>query len=210
MKNYKILISSGALLLILVFWVVFTAITAEKISGLYLYGSILSIRTLYTTNFIIAALISPVLVLSFYYFSREVNPANYNPVKKAGFILLMIYIFLASFSYISQLFIFNLPREIFNKWVFYKNSSIPYFANQLGYFIWSIGSILLFYDLFFKKGKPRTFGIIVYASALLSILAFTGLLAGSLILNALTLLSGILIIPAAILIFSCGLDHKKA
>ncbi len=121
-----------------------------------------------------------------------------------GFLFLSAYLVSVSISYGSQLVI--LPRLIHDGdageipfWLFSSQGSIAYFLNQLGYFFWSCGIIPLFISQLRRKGIPGKISLIYFCSAVLSIIAFAGLLFDSATLNSLTLPAGLLLLPTGVM-----------
>ena len=130
----------------------------------------------------------------------------------AGLTLAGFYLLCATVSYGSQLILlpYYLRQEMYSIaeiWFFLNENSIPYFVNQTGYALWACSVLLLFGRLVKEKGIWRWLGGLFILSGLLSIIAYAGLLLSVPMLNQLTLASGVLTLPIAILAFVAG--HRR-
>lgn len=204
MKLNKELFSSSVLFTAcLVLWPVFMAISQPRGTLDEKFQWIIQNQTLFKAQFFLAFLIGPSLIFMMVSQLKAIH-AHLNKTDILGFIFLTAYLVLCSVSYGAQFII--LPNLIGQKpdiiaQVFYFDSgvSFTYFLNQTGYFFWALGSIVLFLKVVFKKNPFQTISVIYVISAILSVNAFLGLILDNKIMNSMTFVSGIILLPAGII-----------
>lgn len=157
---------------------------------------------MFKLSFIMATLIAPSIV---YMLVSLLANKNLNPPRVLALSMLSLYLLLNTLSYSFQYTVFlnllNAGEIGLAKFFYFGNKeSISYFLNQTGYFFWAISVLILFGKYSFEKGVKKAIGIIFSLSAVLSILAYIGLLLNIETLNFLTLPSGVLLLPIGILI----------
>lgn len=165
---------------------------------------------IYTMNFVLASLIAPslsfiLICIAFFVPSKKETPI----LNMMGALLLAPYITLVSIAYVSQYTIlqsFLSLGDLFQAsyWYFGNQDSISYFVNQLGYMFFALSGLLIGYRFLFEKGIPKSVGVLLWLSGILSIIAFVGLAMKSDALNFSTILSGVLTIPIGILVIIWG------
>jgi len=204
MKKRQLLWVSAALILVLLLWPVLASLTLPPGFSGNPVDQVANHLHLYRINFFIALLISPLLVMMMGMYHEHVFGKKARFFRINGMIFLVVYAILVTVSYGSQqwvpLMITGGREAALVRWFFYGEGSMAYFLNQLGYFTWSFGAMLLFYPLWWQSGRRLYLVTITYLSALLSILAFIGLMADNFFLNSMTVYSGLLMLPMAILI----------
>lgn len=202
-RKNQLFTSSLLFILLLVVWPVFMALAQppeelnEKLSW------ILNNQCMFKLQFFFAFLISPSLI--FMMVSQlNLSERNLGKTNTIGFIFLGAYLVLCSISYGAQFVI--VPQLIEQKMIqlaqvvyFDSETSFTYFLNQTGYFFWALGSLTLFFKFMFKNGALKAISFIYVFSAILSIIAFVGLIVKNEILNSMTFLSGISLLPAGII-----------
>lgn len=215
MKNEnKHLIISGILFtIVLLLWPVLMAVAQPTGTDLEHLKWIENHLTIHKLQFFCAFLIGPAIV---YMMIAQLNKYAYKSQiqSKLGYVFLTSYVVFISISYASQFIV--LPRLLESKSMelarfMYFNSSIslPYFLNQTGYMFWAATAIVLFYPLLTEKGIIKYISIIYIISAILSFIAFTGLIIQHDKLNSLTLVSGLVLIPVGILTIIWGIRENK-
>lgn len=213
MNKINHLVFSGTLFTIVLFlWPIFMALFPPLDSNIEQIEAIKSNPAVYKLQFEFAFLIAPSIV---YIMIAQLNIfSQTNSISlKLGYIFLTAYLIFVSISYASQVII--VPRLINNDlvelaqiWLFSSSDSIAYFLNQLGYCFWAIAAILLFGKLIKEKGIIKYISIIYFVSALLSVVAFVGLIIENNVLNSLTVVSGLLLAPVGILSIIWGVKEK--
>lgn len=169
--------------------------------------------TLSKIQFFFAFLISPALIyLMIAQFKQFENTDSI--LSKLGFICLACYLVLNSIAYASQMilvpaFIKASMNQQLQVWYMGAPESVIYFLNQMGYFFWAAGALLLFSASILKTGIIRLISFIYAISALLSIIAFAGLVFESNLMNSMTVISGMVLIPVGILTIIWGIRIKK-
>lgn len=161
-------------------------------------------------QFILALLIAPAIV--YMMLAQLSRLQTYDNVsRRFGMVFLAAYVVLNSISYASQAVL--LPRflaagetELAKAWYFATPASIAYFMNQLGYCFWGIAAFSLFFAVLHGKGVPRVIAALYFLSALLSTMAFAGLLFDSRALMHLTMPSGLVLFPVGILTMAWGMQ----
>ncbi len=216
MKTNRHLIISGFLFTIALFlWPIFMGIYQPIGNDIeQQLNWIIENSTIYKIQFFFAFLISPSIIylmlsqLDKFHFDNHVS-------KKIGMIFITGYFVLNSISYASQIIL--VPKfmdsgliEQAKIWYFMSPSSVSYFINQMGYCFWGIGAMILFSRLVKEKGIIKYLSLIYIISAILSIIAFIGLMIGNEIINSMTLYGGLVLIPIGIMTIIWGLqDNKK-
>ncbi|MEN1759789.1 hypothetical protein AAIG11_04830 [Anoxynatronum sibiricum] len=157
----------------------------------------------YQMTFMAAMAIAPVFLCFIYILQRMVLISG-GIRKAAGVTLAVFYVIFVTISYGSQLTLLplylsrNMPAMA-STWFFYESHSIAYFLNQTGYALWGGAMLFLFAHLVKQPGLRRWLGVLITMAAFLSLAAFAGLLLELDGLNLLTLISGALVIPIAVL-----------
>ena len=168
----------------------------------------------YQASFSVALAIAP----SFLYFVIALHGflgVGFGLKKMTGITLTVFYLLCATVSYGAQLTMvpFYLRHQMpamAEIWFFFNVNSISYFINQTGYALWGLAVILLFGSLVKQRGMVQWIGILFVASSLLSLVAYAGLLLEIPFANALTLASGILVFPIAVLACLVSIKNRKA
>ncbi|SMP39260.1 hypothetical protein SAMN06296020_101207 [Anoxynatronum buryatiense] len=202
-SRIHMIISACLLLAVLILWVVnMTRINMTGEIEQQLQWVVAHWET-YQMTFIAAMAIAPVF-LYFIYILQRVVLISGGIRKAAGVTLALFYVIFVTFSYISQLTLLPLylsrnMSAMASTWFFYESHSIAYFTNQTGYALWGGAMLFLFGHLVKYPGLRRWLGVLITIAALLSLAAFAGLLLDLDGLNMLTLVSGALVIPIAVL-----------
>ena len=158
---------------------------------------------LFKMQFFLAMLIAPAIV---YLMLAQLNglPTADTVSRSFGMVFLAAYVVLNSISYASQVVL--LPRflaagemDLAKAWYFASSASVAYFMNQLGYCFWGIAAFALFFAVLRGKGVPRLIAAFYFLSAILSIMAFAGLMFESEALMRLTMPGGLVLFPVGIL-----------
>ncbi|MBN2350717.1 MAG: DUF4386 family protein [Bacteroidales bacterium] len=199
--------------IILAMWPVFAVISMPSGDLKDQLDSIYKAPALYIINFSLALLIGPALVYMLLSFFKTIKVKVLKPFNVFGIWCYIVYLIFITFSYASQTIVLpvmlkSCPQETQLKWYFLNEPSIPGYLNQTGYLIWSLGTILLFFPFFKLKGIPGFIPIILFASALLQIMASFGYFFQNPYLSNLTSFSGILLLPVGILILIFSLRLK--
>ena len=165
-------------------------------------------------QFFLALLIAPAIV---YLMLAQLNRLQTDDTvsRRFGMVFLAAYVVLNSVSYASQAVL--LPRflaagemELAKAWYFASPASVAYFMNQLGYCFWGIAAFALFFAVLREKGVPRLIAAFYFLSAILSIMAFAGLLFDSRALMRLTMPGGLVLFPVGILTIAWGRQKDPA
>jgi hypothetical protein len=214
MKRDPHLAASGILFtLVLVAWPVMMAVARPAAGGVDL--QLLWVRGhagLFRCQFVLALLIAPALL---YMMLAQLRRLAVGPVAlRLGLLFLAAYLVLSSVSYASQAVL--LPRflaagrlEAARSWLFSAPGSIAYFLNQLGYCFWGAAAIVLFYRAWNWQGLSALIAGFYLLSAVLSILAFAGLLLDVPGLMAMTLPAGLVLLPVGVLTVLWGRQERK-
>jgi hypothetical protein len=160
---------------------------------------------LFMANFFWASLIAPSILVLMLTFARYTETRKQTPlIYRFSLLFLAGYFVFVSISYVSQYA--YLPRllaegniELAAAWYFGNESSRPYFFNQLGYSLFGIAAILIGYKMFYEPLLPRLIGIVLWASGLLCLLAFLGLILQIEGQGLVSVLSGLLTLPVGIM-----------
>lgn len=214
MNINKHLIVSGILFSVVLFiWPVFMAFSKQSF---IIEENLIWISEhvfLYKIQFFLAFLIGPAII---YLMISQISKVS---AQKGGTIILgitflSVYMVLVSIAYASQMIL--VPNLIENGmyqqaevWYFASFSSLAYFLNQLGYFFWALGTLILFCRFLKTKGILKYISIFYMVSALLSFIAFLGLIINNKSVNDFTVLSGLLLIPIGILTIIWGYKENK-
>jgi hypothetical protein len=165
-------------------------------------------------QFFLALLISPSII---YLMSSQLAKADIadKVMLQVGTVFLTVYVALNCISYGSQVVL--VPKLLasgmydqFTLWYFGSEVSIAYFLNQTGYFFWAIGTLVLFSRFVTQKGMIRYISILYVVSAVLSIVAFVGLVINNSTLNSMTFPSGLLLLPVGAMTVVWGLRDKRS
>jgi len=202
-KSKHLIISSIIFSIIIILWPLFMALLPPAGSTDMQFSRIIDHLVIHRLQFFIAFLISPAII---YLMTAQAvflkRPGELS--SRIGALFLGGYLVLSSLSYASQIVIVPAWIEkgyfqLAEIWHFGNQHSIAYFMNQTGYLFWAVSAVVLFPGLLSEKGLVRWIGILYLASAVLTFVAFTGLLIDNLLLNSLTLFSGLLLLPVGIL-----------
>jgi hypothetical protein len=165
-------------------------------------------------QFFLALLISPSIV---YLMSSQLAKADIadKVMLQVGTVFLTVYVALNCISYGSQVVLVPklLASGMYDQltlWYFGSEVSIAYFLNQTGYFFWAIGTLVLFSRFVTQKGMIRYISILYVVSAVLSIVAFVGLVINNSTLNSMTFPSGLLLLPVGAMTVVWGLRDKRS
>lgn len=157
---------------------------------------------LYKTQFFLAFLLAPAILYMMLVQIRWTKSRGL--FTRIGLIFLSAYAVLVSIAYGSQAIL--IPKLLANGlteqaklWYFGAPFSITFFIDLTGYFFWALGTLCIFATLIFRKGLMRFIGILYILSAVLSVVAFLGLLFESKVMVSMTMPSGLLIVPVAVL-----------
>ncbi len=165
-------------------------------------------------QFLLALLIAPAIV---YLMLAQLNKLQRtdNVSRRFGMVFLTAYVVLNSVSYASQAVL--LPRflaagemGLAKAWYFASPASVAYFINQMGYCFWGIAAIALFFEVLRGQRLPGLIAAFYVLSALLSIMAFAGLLFDSPALMRLTMPGGLVLFPVGILTMAWGMQKDPA
>jgi len=214
MKSNKHLLISGIIfLVILALWPVLMAVSQPSGTFEVQIRWVAENINLLKWQFFLAMLISPSII---YLMAAQLATAG-NPDKiliMPGMIFLAIYAALNCISYGSQ--VVMVPdlleagmQEQLALWYFGSEVSIAYFLNQMGYFFWAIGTLVLFSRFIAKKGMIRYISILYVVSAVLSIVAFLGLVLNNAAMNSMTFPSGLLLLPVGVMTVIWGVKSKR-
>jgi hypothetical protein len=165
---------------------------------------------LFRANFFWASLIAPSILVLMLTFARYTETRKHTPlIYRLSLLFLTGYFVFVSISYVSQYT--YLPRlladgniDLALAWYFGNESSRPYFFNQLGYSLFGIAAILIGYKMFYESLLPRLIGIVLWASGLLCLLAFLGLILHIPGQGLISILSGLLTLPVGIMAILWG------
>ncbi len=137
------------------------------------------------------------------------TPRHRNLFFQLGIVSLAVYATLVSVSYGAQMIL--IPRLLEADrdfcaalWLFGSPYSASYFLNQTGYVFWGIGVMALFEPFTRRQGLQKIAGTLMLISGILSIIAYSGYILDIAFLNALTILSGIVILPVGIIAVLIG------
>jgi hypothetical protein len=174
---------------------------------------IISNVVIYKLQFFMAFLISPSLIYMMI-IQLDKSPAVGKVNMRLGLIFFAVYVVLSSISYASQIilipgFIEAGLIEQAKVWYFGSFTSISYFMNQMGYFFWSVGAIILYIEFVNLKGIIKYLSIIYLTSAFLSIIAFIGLILSNESINFMTLIGGLVLIPTGIMTVIWGYREQR-
>lgn len=214
MKQNKQLFTSSLLFtLILVVWPVFMAVSQPQGNVEERFQWIMQNQALFKLQFFLAFLIGPALI---YMMISQLNllKNEFGRTDVIGIIFLAAYLVLCSISYGAQFLI--VPGLIEQKLVnvahamyFDSGTSFSYFLNQTGYFFWAMGTLVLFSKFIVRRGAIKAITIIYMLSATLSVIAFAGLIIESKILNLMTFVSGIILLPVGIISITWSLKSDR-
>ena len=216
MKISKLTLASILFMLILVLWPILAIFSlpegnnfAEQIE------SIKNAPLMHILNFIVAFLIAPAIIYMLYEFYKKISNNNWSILAKAGFSLYGIYFIFVNFSYGSQFLYFPFILESGSQseiltWYFYDNNSLAIFFNQTGYLIWSVATLMVFTQFLFKSTLLFFIVKILSLSALTQIIATIGLYANMPDLTNLSFYSGILLLPAGLLILIYSFKNRPS
>lgn len=207
--NNHLIISGIVFLVVLTLWPVLMGVSQPSGTFEDQIRWVADNTNLMKWQFFLALLISPSIV---YLMSSQLTAAGIHDkvLKTAGLIFIAVYAALNCISYGSQVVLVPKMLEVgmqeqLSLWHFGSEVSIAYFLNQTGYFFWATGALLLFSGFVKHKGMIRYISIIYVVSAVLSIVAFAGLVLGNTFLNSMTFASGLLLLPVGVLTVIWGL-----
>jgi len=205
MKIDKHLILSGILFtVVLVAWPVMMAVAKAPGGGAAQLQWVVGHLPLFKAQFFLAFLLAPAVVYMMLAQLAKLQQGE-GIGQRFGMVFIAAYVVLSSVAYLSQVVL--VPRFInatgqlaFAKaWYFGSPDSIAYFVDQLGYCFWGIGAIALFAKAQRGHGLAALIASLYLLSALLSLMAFAGLLLDNRVLNNLSLPSGLALLPVGIL-----------
>lgn len=213
MNNNKHLVVSGILFtLVLFMWPILMLVAQPEGTVIEQLDWISKHSGIYRLQFFLAFLIAPAIL---YLMWAQLGGATLENriVFRLGWVFLTAYLVLNSISYASQAilvpkFLVSGMKDLALSWYFNSDISIAYFCNQTGYAFWGVGAFILFGPLMTRKGIIRYLGIIYGISALLSLVAFLGLVFDNEGINSLTLPAGLVLIPVGILTVIWGLKER--
>jgi CDP-diacylglycerol--glycerol-3-phosphate 3-phosphatidyltransferase len=205
---------SGILFTIVLFlWPIFMGISQPVGDCLEQLSWVKDHLIIYKFQFLFAFLISPSLI---YLMVSQLNKYHVAITisKVPGLLFITGYVVLNSIAYASQIilvpkFIATGLIEQARVWYLLSPTSITYFINQMGYCFWGIGTIILFAGFIKEKGMIRYLSLIYTISALLSIVAFVGLMIDNRVVNSMTLYSGLVLIPIGIMSVIWGIKENR-
>lgn len=214
MKDDNHLALSGILFtLVLVAWPVMMALASPAgnvdLQLLWVRGHL----ALFRGQMVLALLIAPALL---YMMLAQLRRLAVGGVAlRLGLLFLAAYLVLTSVSYASQAIL--VPRflaagrlEAARSWLFSAPGSIAFFLDQLGYCFWGAAAIVLFFRAWNWQGLSALIAGFYLLSAALSILAFAGLLLDVPGLMAMTLPSGLVLLPVGVLTVFWGRQARKS
>ena len=214
MKTSKLTLASIIFTSILILWPILAILSLPE--GNNYTEQIESIRNapfMHILNFIIAFLIAPAIIYMLFELYKVLSGNSWSLLAKFGFLVYGLYFILVSISYGSQFlylpFIINSDSqaEILN-WYFYNDNSIVILINQTAYLIWSIATLLIFTKYFFL-GRLQFFIVkLLSLSAIAQIFATIGLYADKPNLTSLSFYSGLLLLPAGIIIIVYSFKNR--
>ncbi|MCX6555433.1 MAG: hypothetical protein NTZ12_10580 [Candidatus Aminicenantes bacterium] len=204
MKIDKHLIVSGVLFtVVLVAWPVMTALARPSGNVAEQLRWVADHLPLFKAQFFLAFLLAPAIVYMMLAQLAKLQQGE-SLAQRFGMVFIAAYVVLNSIAYAAQAVL--VPRFIAagqmglaRAWYFASPASIAYFVNQLGYCFWAIGAIVLFAKVQRGHGLPAFIASLYLLSALLSFMAFAGLLLDNRVLNNLTMPSGLALLPVGIL-----------
>jgi hypothetical protein len=214
MKTNKHLIFSGLLFTIVLFlWGIFMSISQPQGNIGEQFKWILNHLVLYNIQYFFVLLIGPSII--YLMFSQlDKYPADHKITYRIGNLFLNGYFVLNSIVYASQVIL--VPKLLSsgltdqaNVWYFGSSTSIVFFINQMGYCFWGLGTIFLFFRLMNEKGMIKYLSIIYLISAILSVVAFIGLILDNKLITSMTLFSGLAQIPIGVMTIIWGLKDNK-
>lgn len=206
-------VSSSLLIVALTAWVIFMLL--NPLSGTYLnqLRNLAEHWQIFRLSFIVALTIAPVF-LYFMISLHQLFLPFVSITKITGYTISVFYAVAATASYGAQLTLvpYYLNQNKFfmaELWYFFNPDSLAYFINQTGYALWAVAVILLFWSLVKREGIERWLGVLFLLSAIISLAAYTSLLAGVKTLDLLTLISGVLTLPIAMLSLILAIKRLK-
>ena len=214
MKTNKHLVFSGILFTIVLFlWAIFMSISQPQGNIGEQFKWILNHLVLYNIQYFFVLLISPsiiYLMLSL----LDKFPTDHKITYRIGNVFLNGYFVLNSIVYASQVIL--VPKLLSSGltdqadvWYFGSSTSVVFFINQMGYCFWGLGAIFLFSRLIYERGFIKYLSIIYIISAILSVIAFIGLILDNKSINSMTLYSGLTQIPIGVMTIIWGLKENK-
>ncbi|MBE0661368.1 MAG: hypothetical protein IH597_02785 [Bacteroidales bacterium] len=214
MKTNNFLIISGIIFtLILILWPLLMAISQPSGTLIEQLRWVAENTNHMKWQFFLAFLISPALI---YLMAAQLTIANIadNVLLRLGMVFLAVYVALNCISYGSQLVLVPklLEAGMYDQlglWYFGSEVSIAYFLNQMGYFFWAIGTLVLFSRFVPQKGVIRYISLLYVVSAFLSIVAFVGLILDNATLNSMTFPSGLLLLPVGVITVVWGVKRRR-
>lgn len=162
--------------------------------------------SLHIINFSLALLIAPSLLWMLYLLSQSLRVNLKKRRVYAVIFCYTAYLILITVSYGSQITILpfllqKADEQGILRWFFYNDNSLVILINQGAYFLWSTATILLFGSLFNTKERLlKGIVFILLSSSLLQISASIGLVLQASALTKLSFISGMLLLPAGLLI----------
>lgn len=216
MDKKKLRNSALVFSLILIAWPIFAALTITSGSIPEQIRAVQDSTALHVTNFLVALCIAPSMLVMLV---RMFPFLGIRPSR--GYITLVIlfyvlYLLLISISYGSQVFYLPFilkmyPDPFVEKWFFYNNESMPFAINQTGYLCWSIATLLYMIPAITKAKAVFFIALLVFLiSSVLQIIATIGFYASIPEIAGLTFYSGLLMLPAGILVLVYAKNNKTS
>jgi hypothetical protein len=214
MKTNKHLVFSGILFTTVLFlWAISMSISQPQGNIWEQFRWISNHLVLHNIQFFFVFLISPSII---YLMLSQLDkyPTEHTIAYRLGTVFLNGYFVLNSLAYASQVIL--VPKLLSsgltdqaNVWYFGSSASVAFFINQMGYCFWGLGTIFLFSRLIKERGMIKYLSIIYVISAILSVIAFIGLILDNKSINSMTLYSGFTQIPLGVMTIIWGLKENK-
>ena len=200
-----LLISSGAVIVLVLGWVILMILTAPRGSVEEQLERLRRSSAAYRWNFVNASLIAPPMV-TMLVLIRDVPPRGPGILDGAGTAFLIAYLALITPTYASQYTVLPavLRKGSAAAWHLYFGDpeSLSYFLGLLAYGLFGVGASLLAPPLVGAGGVWTWAGWTLLGSGVSSILGFAGYAAKSKALEFLNVVGGVLTIPFAALVFA--------
>ncbi len=215
MNKSRLIIASIVFLIILILWPILTYFSLPLGNNFIEQLAFINNSSKnYIIGFLNAFLIAPALIFILYEFYKDLSKDQWSLKAKFLFSLYAVYFIIISISYGSQIILLPNIIEIADQntildWYFFNTESKVYLINQTGYLIWSVTTLLIFARFLFKGTLVFFIIKLLTLSSIAQIVATIGLYFGNQKLNTLTFYSGLLLLPAGILIFAYGFKQLK-
>ncbi len=171
--------------------------------------------TLYRWGFVVASLVPvavvalmTVVALGLAARSQGDGPTEARIAAWVGILLVVVYAPLSAAAYASQYTVFSwlLGRDPAAAafWSFFDRQGLPLTIDLLGYAVWGAGAAVIAWPLLARPGAYRWMGWSLAASGVLSIIAFAAHAAGSGASGPISIASGALTVPFAVVALLLG------